>query len=161
MWLPPGTPDNVHRPPSVGALPCPRPGPARPGPARPGHEPTFAFGVSLDGKYGREPVRQRYRRTAPDCTFHRFTPPLPREHTTGGVCTVCDTHVAAHAGPGVSRAYRHRLHLIAEALIVVGRGVSYTRAVQGAASPPVGTRSQGTAAGRWSPNGSMCGRPSC
>jgi hypothetical protein len=30
----------------------------------------------------------------------------------------------------VSRAYRHRLHLVAEALVAVGRGVSYARASQ-------------------------------
>lgn len=43
---------------------------------------------------------------------------------------VCDTTVASHAGPVVTRAYRHGLHLIAEALVAVGRGVSYTRAAQ-------------------------------
>jgi len=31
---------------------------------------------------------------------------------------------------GLSRGYRHRLHLVAEALVAVGRGVSYTRAAQ-------------------------------
>jgi len=62
--------------------------------------------------------------------LHRFTPPLPRELTEGGVCATCDTHVAAHAGPVVSRSHRHRLHLVAEALVAVGRGVSCTRVSQ-------------------------------
>ena len=43
---------------------------------------------------------------------------------------MCDTEVHAHAGAVVSRGYRHRLHLVAEALVSVGRGVSYTRAAQ-------------------------------
>lgn len=84
-----------------------------------------------DGRYGRPPGRQRYRCTDPSSgSFHRFTPPLPRELTVGGVCTSCDTEVAAHAGPVVTRTYRHRLHLVADALVAVGRGVSYTRAAQ-------------------------------
>lgn len=88
--------------------------------------------MSRDGRYGRAPTaqRQRYRCTAPDGSFHRFTPPLPREMAEGGVCPTCDTHVAAHAGPVVSRTYRHRLHLVAEALVAVGRGVSYATASQ-------------------------------
>jgi hypothetical protein len=94
-----------------------------------GHDPeTHRF--VRDGRYGSVNPRQRYRCVAPDGAFHRFTPPLPRERTHGGVCLVCDTTVAAHAGPVVSRAYRHRLHLVAEALVAVGRGVSYTRAAQ-------------------------------
>lgn len=88
--------------------------------------------MSRDGRYGQAPTarRQRYRCTGPDGSFHRFTPPLPREMTVGGVCPSCDTHVAAHAGPVVSRTYRHRLHLVAEALVAVGRGVSYASASQ-------------------------------
>ena len=104
----------------AGAPPCPRPG----------HTVTEGFRVSRDGRYGHAPapLPQRYRCTAPDGTFHRFTPPLPRELTTGGVCPACDTRVAVHAGPVVSWAYRHRLHLIAEARVAVGRGVSYASA---------------------------------
>lgn len=84
----------------------------------------------MDGKYGRPPKRQRYRCIAPDGKFHSFTPVLPREMTPGGVCASCDTTVAAHKGPVVSRAYRHGLHLVADALVSVGRGVSYTSAAQ-------------------------------
>jgi len=53
-----------------------------------------------------------------------------RERTEDGVYDVCGNAVHAHAGAVVSRGYRHRLHLVAEALVAVGRGVSYTRAAQ-------------------------------
>jgi len=46
------------------------------------------------------------------------------------VCEVCDTTIDVHAGSVVSRRYQHRLHLIAEAVVAVGRGVSYARAAQ-------------------------------
>ena len=46
----------------------------------------------------------------------------------GGVCGACDTHIAAHAGPVVPRAYSHRLHLVADLLVAVGMGVSYKHA---------------------------------
>jgi len=110
----------VPRPALVDAPPCPRAG----------HDADSGFRVSRDGTYGRAQQRQRYRCTGPDKTFHRFTPPMPRERTAAGVCDVCDSTVHAHAGPVVSRGYRHRLHLVAEALVAVGRGVSYTRAAQ-------------------------------
>ena len=110
----------MPRPLLVDAPPCPRDG----------HDSAAGFRVSRDGTYGRVQPRQRFRCTAPDAAFHRFTPVLPREQATGGVCSVCDSEVHAHAGPVVSRGYRHRLHLVAEALVAVGRGVSYTRAAQ-------------------------------
>lgn len=91
---------------------------------------SSASGLVGTGTYGQAPTRQRYRCSDPDGAFHRFTPPLARELTEGGVCVVCDTTVAAHTGPVVSRAYRYRLQLIAEALVAVGRGVSCTRAAQ-------------------------------
>src|SRR5665648_1037764 len=65
----------MSRSPMVGAPPCPRPG----------HDLFDGYRVSLDGTYGHVTTRQRYRCTAPDRSFHRYTPPLPREHTTGGV----------------------------------------------------------------------------
>jgi hypothetical protein len=95
-----------------------------------GHHLAAGFRVCLDGTYGRAPARQRYRCIDPAGSFHRFTPELPREQTPGGLCVHCDSTVAAHLGPVVSRAYRHRLHLIAEALVAVGRGVSYARAAE-------------------------------
>lgn len=102
--------------------------------------------MSRDGTYGRTQQRQRYRCTDPGGTFHRFTPALPRERTADGVWDVCDSTVHAHAGPVVSRGYRHRPHLVAEALVAVGRAISYTRAAQragvaGGRDPLVGSSS--------------------
>lgn len=55
---------------------------------------------------------------------------MPCERTVDGVRDVCDRTVHAHADPVVSRGYRHRLHMIAEAFVAVGHGVRYTRAAQ-------------------------------
>jgi hypothetical protein len=84
--------------------------------------------VSRDGRYGSGQRRQKFRCTGPDGTFHRFTPPLPREHTDGGICDACDSALHPHTGPVVGRRYSHRLRLVAEALVAVGRGVSYAHA---------------------------------
>lgn len=110
----------------------PRPLDGAPACPRPGHTAAQGYRVSRDGRYGRSPAspRQRYRCTAPDGTFHRFTPLLPRETTHGGSCPECEAHVGVHAGPAVVRTYRHRLHLVAEALAAVGRGVTYQDASQ-------------------------------
>jgi hypothetical protein len=133
----------VTRPALVGAPPCPKTG----------HEPKFGFRVSRDGTYGHVPKRQRYRCTDPDGLFHRFTPVLPRELTEGGVCGSCDTHVAAHVGPVVARTYVHRLHLVADVLVAVGRGVSYTRASQrarvAAGRDPLAGEGAGQLAAEW------------
>lgn len=88
--------------------------------------------MSRDGTYGRAQPRQRYRCTAPDGGFHRFTPPLPRERSVDGVCDVCDSAVHAHAGPVFSGGYRHRLRLVAEALVAVAP-CGYPGALSGAA----------------------------
>ena len=108
----------MPRPRLVDAPPCPRPG----------HTAELGFRVSRDGLYGRGQQRQKYRCTDPTGAFHRFTPPLPREHPHGGVCDTCDSALAPHAGPVVGRHYRHRLRLVANALADVGQGMSYTRA---------------------------------
>lgn len=99
---------------------------------RAGHTVADGFRVSRDGRYGHSPdaQRQRYRCTAPDGAFHRFTPTLPRQVSHGDTCPECEAHVGAHAGPVAPRAYRHRLSLVAEALVAVGRGVSYQTASQ-------------------------------
>lgn len=95
---------------------------------RPGHE---ARRVVKDGHYG-TPPRQRYRCRAPDGTFHRFTPPLPREMTDPCVCDECDNDVSAHQGPAVPRHYEIPLREVAAAFIAVGAGATYTRAAAAA-----------------------------
>jgi len=108
----------VPRPRLVDAPPCPRPG----------HTTDHGFRVSRDGRYGSGQQRQKFRCTDPGGAFHRFTPPLPREHTKGGQCDACDSELSPHTGPVVGRNYRHRLRLVAQALVAVGQGVSYARA---------------------------------
>lgn len=88
------------------------------------------YRIVRDGGYGKVVRRQRYRCIGPNGQSHSFAPPMPREHTHGGVCSVCDSVVAPQVGLVVSRVYQHRLHLVAEALVAVGRGVSYARALQ-------------------------------
>jgi len=70
------------------------------------------------------------RSTAPPTPrgFHRFTPPLPREHPRGGSCEECDSALTGHTGPVVGRNYQHRLRVVAHALADVGEGITYTRA---------------------------------
>lgn len=66
---------------------------------------------------------------------------------------MCDSDVYPHAGPVVSRGYGHRLHLVAEALVAVGRGVSYTRAAQraraAAGRDPLAGESAGQMVAEW------------
>ena len=44
------------------------------------------------------------------------------------MCEACDSALHPHTGPVVGRNYRHRLRLVAQALVGVGQGVSYARA---------------------------------
>lgn len=95
---------------------------------RPGHTKDAGYRVSKNGTYGTPTSRQTYRCISPDGTRHKFTPTLPREHTTDGICDHCDTPLVAHTGPVVSRDYTHRLRLVANALARVGAGASYAAA---------------------------------
>jgi hypothetical protein len=90
----------------------------------PGHQ---TYRVTKDGVYGVH-RRQRYRCIAPDGTFHRFTPILPREPTESGVCDTCDSQLATHQGPAVPRQYATPLREIAAAFVAVGQGSSYLKA---------------------------------
>lgn len=69
------------------------------------------------------------------------------------MCDSCDSVVHVHAGPVVSRGYRHRLQLVAEALVAVGQGVSYTRAAQrarvAAGRDPLNSDSAGQMVAEW------------
>lgn len=55
---------------------------------------------------------------------------------------MCDSTVHAHTGRVVSRGYRQRLHLVAEALVAVDRGVRRNRAAQRARVLQEATRSR-------------------
>jgi hypothetical protein len=84
---------------------------------------------------------------------HRTTPSTGSPHCfheskQRAVSVRCDSEVHPHAGPVVSRGYRHRLHLVAEALVAVGRGVNYTRAAQRARAAAGRDPLTGESAGR-------------
>lgn len=84
--------------------------------------------VVRDGTYGRR-KRQRFRCWSPDRSeFHRFTPAVPRQRIDTGVCETCDNHINVHEGPVVMRYGLYEIREIAEALVAVARGSSYTEA---------------------------------
>ena len=88
--------------------------------------------VVRDGTYGsRARPRQRYR-CYPDRTdrdsFHRFTPPLPREHVVAGddQCDECDEHRGVHHGEmSVARRHSWPARIVARALAELSAGGSY------------------------------------
>jgi hypothetical protein len=61
---------------------------------------------------------------------HRFAGQLPRLLRDPGICPHCDTEVARHQGPLLSRKYEFHLRLAAQALVDVGTGKTYTQAAQ-------------------------------
>jgi len=87
--------------------------------------------VVLDGRYGpREHRRPRYRCYPGGVggkgeEWHRFTEPLPRQMTDGGMCVVCERDVHPHEGPQTPRTYEFAARHIAEALVAVGAGATY------------------------------------
>lgn len=87
--------------------------------------------VVLDGHYGPTDHRRPRYRCYPAGVggkgreWHRFTEPLPRQMTDGGVCVVCERDVHPHEGPQTPRAYAFAARHIAEALVAVGSGATY------------------------------------
>jgi len=106
---------RVGRRPSLAEPPaCPRPGHA-------------ATRVTLGGRYG-SPARQLFRCTDAQGRVHKFAGTLPRLVTDEAVCQHCDNAVHSHQGPVVTRDYAFALRLASQALIDVGRGITYTDA---------------------------------
>lgn len=83
----------------------------------------------LDGTYGKR-KRQRFRCRAPDGSFHRFVPDLPRQRVDDGVCDQCDNRIHVFQGPVVQRRGLYEVREIAMALIDVAAGRSYTQAAR-------------------------------
>lgn len=54
-----------------------------------------------------------------------FTEELPRTIDVDGECLECERPLAAHEGPPAPRAFEYTVREIAEALILVGRGMTY------------------------------------
>jgi hypothetical protein len=90
--------------------------------------------VVRDGLYGAssERPRQRYRcYPNSDREFHRFTPPLPREHVHSGdeACAQCEEFRGMHHGePSISRKQSWSSRLVAETLRDLSRGMTYADA---------------------------------
>lgn len=56
---------------------------------------------------------------------HRFTEPLPREESWSDDCEHCEREVGIHEGPHAARKYHFVARGIAEALVMVGAGLTY------------------------------------
>ncbi len=94
---------------------------------RPGHR---GWMVVRDGYYGRPPRRrQRFRCVAPDGTFHRFVPAVPRVLSTGP-CPVCELTPAHYNGRTTPRSYRYTSHEIGAALTALALGATYQNATE-------------------------------
>ncbi|MFO8076721.1 MAG: hypothetical protein R6T85_11460 [Egibacteraceae bacterium] len=77
---------------------------------------------------GRE--RQRFRCVAPDGSFHRFLGPSTRTRATENHCEECDNDIAAHQGPASPWRFEYLVREVSEALVALGRGMSYTDAAR-------------------------------
>ncbi len=76
-------------------------------------------------------TRQRWRCISPDDGFHRFVGAVARtRHAPEAVCWECDNQVAAHEGPVAGHEYEYLVREVAEALVSVGRGMTYTDAAK-------------------------------
>lgn len=82
------------------------------------------------GTYGRAGERrQRFLcEPADGSPKHRFAGPAPRLVAAAGVCFACGNPIAPHEGPRAPGRYRFPVVEAAEALVMVGQGVSYTEA---------------------------------
>lgn len=85
--------------------------------------------MTLNGRYG-DPPRQLFRCYPTNGEQpHKFAPVPPRYCIKeGDVCLSCDTALRPHQGRAVASRYQFPAHLIAEALVRVGTGMSYTEA---------------------------------
>ena len=98
--------------------------------------------MSKDGTYGKR-KRQRYRCTDPATgQFHRFVPELPRLVVESGTCDTCDNHVHTHQGPVALPGGLYEVREIAQALVLLAQGQTYTetaRVIRGRYWGVVGT----------------------
>ncbi len=102
------------------------PSPSLPRCPRQGHDGSR---VSKDGTYSKR-KRQLFRCTLPDGSFHRFVPPLPRQHVADGVCLTCDNPVHTHQGPVTMRRGFYQVKEMAGALVAVAQGITYAEAAR-------------------------------
>jgi hypothetical protein len=74
--------------------------------------------------------KQRWRCTRQDGSFHRFLGVVSRTRATDDTCTECENHIAPHEGPAAPAEFEYLIREIANALIEVGHGATYTDAAK-------------------------------
>lgn len=83
--------------------------------------------VVLNGTYGKLTKRQRFLcRPLDGSAPHKFSFEVPRMVAAGSHCDHCENRVTRHLGPTAARRYEFPVTQAAEALVLVGQGVSYT-----------------------------------
>jgi hypothetical protein len=70
--------------------------------------------------------KQRWRCTLQDGSFHRFLGVVSRTRATDDTCSRCENHIAPHEGPAAPAEFEYLIREIANALIEVGHGNTYT-----------------------------------
>jgi hypothetical protein len=64
-------------------------------------------------------------------TSHHFVGGAAHTHlAVAGLCPECDNAVSVHEGPVAGFAFEYRVREIAEALVQVGKGMTYTEAAR-------------------------------
>jgi hypothetical protein len=89
--------------------------------------------VSKEGFHQRDGVRrQRWLHTLADGSHHRFTGALSVARADGGpsVCLACRSPLTAGHGPAAPARFGFDVETVAEALVGLGRGASYTEVAQ-------------------------------
>lgn len=89
-----------------------------------GHELSRVVRDGIQRHGGRE--KQRWRCTLPDGSFHRFLGAMSRTRTVDGTCLECENHLHAHQGPQAPAEFEYLVREIAEALVLLGQGQTYT-----------------------------------
>jgi hypothetical protein len=93
-------------------------------------------------------TRQRWRCIDPDGGFHRFVGAVARtRHAPEAVCWECDNQVEAHEGPVAGHEFEYLVREVAEALVSVGRGLTYTDAAKRARMKANAARSDASGVG--------------
>jgi hypothetical protein len=86
--------------------------------------------VRFDGRYGPPEHRRQYYKCLPSNGDppHRFTETLPREESWQDACESCERDVGLREGPHAARKYQFVARGVAEALVMVGAGSTYSEA---------------------------------
>lgn len=93
-----------------------------------GHDSSLVVRAGIQRTGGRE--KQRWKCTTPEGAHHIFVGALARTRTHDGTCRECENHIAAHQGPTAPAEGEYLVREIAEALVDVGRGRTYTDAAK-------------------------------